>query len=68
MRITFKTFNTFPTKRDPFWQIVLLPTITLLNSFNKDDKYIVVNTEWLFWSLTTIFEYDPKRQATRGIR
>jgi hypothetical protein len=61
MRITFKTFNTLPTKRDPFWQIVLIPTVTVLNSFNKEDKYIVVNTEWLFWSLTTIFEHDYKR-------
>ena len=61
MRITFKTFNTLPTKRDHFWQIVLIPTISVLNSINTDDKYIALNLEWLFWSFTILFENDTKR-------
>lgn len=61
MRITCKAFDTLPSKKDPFWQIVLVPTISMLNSIHVGDKYFAVNLEWLFWSFTTIFEYDVKR-------
>jgi len=61
MRITLRTFNTIPSKRDHFWQIVLIPTISIVNSINTDDKYVAISTEWLFWSFTTIFEHDYKR-------
>jgi hypothetical protein len=59
MRIV--TFNTVPSKKDHFWQIVAIPTITVLNSVNPDEKYIAVNFEWLFWSISFIFENDSKR-------
>jgi hypothetical protein len=62
MRITLRTFNTIPSKRDHFWQIVLIPTISVLNSISTDDKYIALNLEWLFWSFTILFENgDTKR-------
>lgn len=61
MKIRLKLFNTLPTKRDKFFQIVLIPTVSVLNSMSRDDKYIAINLEWLFWSFTTIFEYDAKR-------
>jgi len=61
MRIRLKLFNTLPKKKDPFFQIVLIPTISVLNSISIEDKYVAINFEWLFWSFTTIFEYDSKR-------
>lgn len=61
MRIRLKIFNTLPTKKDSFFQIVLIPTVSVLNSMSRDDRYIAINFEWLFWSFTTIFEYDSKR-------
>lgn len=61
MKIRLKLFNTLPTKRDKFFQIVLIPTVSVLNSMSRDDKYVAINFEWLFWSFTTIFEYDAKR-------
>jgi hypothetical protein len=61
MQFKCTTFNTFPSKKDSFWQVVLIPTISVLNSISRDDKYIALNFEWLFWSLTTIFENDSKR-------
>lgn len=61
MRIQCKVFNTLPGKKDSFFQIVLIPTVSVLNSISTDDRYIAINFEWLFWSLTTIFEYDAKR-------
>ena len=61
MRIRLRMFNTLPNKKDPFFQIVLIPTVSILNSISKDDEYIAVNFEWLFWSLTTLYEYDSKR-------
>jgi hypothetical protein len=61
MRINLRMFNTLPTRKDPFFQIVFIPTVSLLNSMSRDDKYIAINLEWLFWSFTTIFEYDAKR-------
>lgn len=50
----FKTFNTLPNKKDNFWQVILLPTITVLRSVDTHDDYYAVNFEWLFWTLTII--------------
>ena len=50
------TFNTLPSKKDPFWQVILLPTITILNSADKHDQYVAANCEWLFWSCTFLFK------------
>lgn len=61
MKISFKLFNTIPSKKDHFWQIVLIPTISVLNSISTDDKYVALNLEWLFWSFTILFENDVKR-------
>lgn len=49
------TFNTYPSKKDRFWQVILIPTITILNSPDIHDQYVAVNCEWLFWTATFIF-------------
>lgn len=49
-----KLFSTAPTKSDFFWQIVLLPTVTILQNAEPERPYTVISVEWLFWSLTTI--------------
>lgn len=59
--IDFKTFNTLPSKKDKFWQVVLIPTVSVLNSIEKRDKYVAINVEWLFWSFTTIISYNDTR-------
>lgn len=53
--MTMKLFSTAPTKSDVFWQVVLLPTATILRNNEPEGPYTVVSVEWLFWSLTTIF-------------
>lgn len=53
--MTIKLFSTAPTKNDFFWQVVLLPTVTILQNVEPKELYTVVSVEWLFWSLTTIF-------------
>lgn len=59
MKFKTKTYNTLPNKKDHWWQIVILPTISLMNNIQKHDPYVAVNFEWLFWSLTVIIEkYD----------
>ena len=58
--ISIKTFSTAPCKEEPFWQIILLPTITILRSPDPFDQYTVVNLEWLFWSLS-IFNRPKKK-------
>jgi hypothetical protein len=60
MRLKVVTFNTLPSKKDHFWQFVILPTVSVLNSITKKDAYIALNLEWLFWSLTILFENDKK--------
>lgn len=60
MRIKLATFNTLPNEKDHFWQFVLTPTVSLLNSITKKDAYIALNFEWLFWSLTILFENDKR--------
>jgi hypothetical protein len=52
--MTINTYNTLPNKRDHWWQIVLLPTISILNNIEESDKYVAINFEWLFWSITVI--------------
>jgi hypothetical protein len=60
-----KLFSTIPNKKDKFWQLVLLPTITILRS-PTDEPYTVLSLEWLFWSITIIIN-DFKRQKTEGV-
>lgn len=47
-----KLFSTTPSEKDSMWQIVLIPTISILRE--KKNKYTVVNMEWLFWNLSKI--------------
>lgn len=58
-----KLFSTVPSRKEPFWQIILLPTITILRSPDIIDPYTVVNVEWLFWSVA-IFSHDKTRVHT----
>jgi len=51
-----RTFNTLPSKKDHFWQVVLLPTVTILKSVDGFDQYTAVNCEWLFWSVTFLMK------------
>ena len=51
-----KAFNTLPNSKDPFWQVVLLPTISVLRSPDVYDPYTAVNCEWLFWSVTFLIK------------
>jgi hypothetical protein len=52
--MNIKLFNTAPKSSDVFWQIVLLPTITILRNTEFDQGYSVISAEWLFWSVTII--------------
>jgi hypothetical protein len=58
--MSIKTFSTVPCKEESYWQIILLPTITILRSPDAADKYTVVNLEWLFWSVSIFFN-DKRR-------
>ena len=60
MKLKVVTFNTLPSKQDHFWQFIIFPTASVLNSITKKDAYIALNFEWLFWSLTILFENDKK--------
>jgi len=51
-----KAFNTLPNSKDQFWQVVLLPTISILKSPDVYDPYTAVNFEWLFWSVTFLIK------------
>lgn len=55
MIVNRKLFNTLPDKKDDFWQVVIFPTISIVNSLYTYDKYVCVSFEWLFWSLTFTF-------------
>ena len=62
--MSIKTFSTVPCKDEPFWQIILLPTITILRSPDPADEYTVVNLEWLFWSVSIFF--NDKTRVSRN--
>jgi hypothetical protein len=52
--MSIKLFSTAPTRSDVFWQIVLLPTVTVLRNREFNTSYTVASIEWLFWSVTII--------------
>jgi hypothetical protein len=54
MNLKVTGFNTFPNKKDSFWQVVLIPTVSILNSIDRYDKYVAINLEWCFWSVCFI--------------
>jgi hypothetical protein len=60
MNITTRVYNTIPNNKSHWWQIVLLPTISIMNNIQKNEPYVAVNFEWLFWSFTTITNYGKK--------
>ena len=39
MKLELVTFKTYPSKKDKFWQIVLLPTISVLGNEEDKDEY-----------------------------
>jgi len=59
--MNIKLFDTLPTKKDVFWQMVLLPTITILRNTESKEAYSVVSFEWLFWSLTFLINNNDQR-------
>lgn len=66
MKLNFKMYNTLPTRKSHWWQVVLFPTVSIMNNIQKHDPYVAVNVEYLFWSVTTIFNYGKKTAlATR---
>ena len=54
MKTYFKAFNTLPSKDNDFWQVVVIPTVSVLVS--REENYSVVSFEWLFWSATICFK------------
>lgn len=62
MNVNAKLFNTLPSKKDTFWQMVLLPTISVLNSVDPYDEYVAINFEFLFWSLTILISNDNDKR------
>jgi len=61
MNIKAHAHNTLPTSRDYWWQIVLLPTISIFNRVDAE-SYVAINFEWLFWSFTTTVEYGINKR------
>jgi hypothetical protein len=64
MNVNAKLFNTLPSKKDTFWQMVLLPTISVLNSVDPYDEYVAINFEFLFWSLTLLISNNDNDKRT----
>lgn len=64
MKFNVKTYQTLPDRRSHWWQIVLIPTISIMNNVQKHEPYVAINAEWLFWSFTTIISYG-NTYATR---
>jgi hypothetical protein len=66
MRLNVKTYNTLPAKNSHWWQVVLFPTVSIMNNIQKNDPYVAINIEYLFWSLTIIISYgNSSSYATR---
>jgi hypothetical protein len=66
MSITNKVYNTLPNNKSHWWQVVVIPTISVMNNIQKRDPYVAINFEWLFWSFTTILSYGKKATYIKG--
>jgi hypothetical protein len=53
MKISFLGTSTLPNKRDRFFQIVFIPTISVYSSYSME-KHYAFNVEWLFWAGTML--------------
>lgn len=62
MNIKLNTYNTLPNKKSHWWQVVLLPTISVMNNIQEFEPYVALNIEWLFWSITFITSYGKKQE------
>lgn len=60
MKLNVKMYNTLPAKNSHWWQVVLFPTMSMMNNIQKHDPYIALNIEWLFWSFTIIISYGSQ--------
>jgi hypothetical protein len=54
MKVT--TFNTLPSDKDDFWQVVIFPTVSVLKSVDRYDPYTAISCEWLFWSVSFLIK------------
>lgn len=58
MKFDILRFSTLPNPKDRFWQVVLLPTVSVYSSVSQERHYSI-NLEWLFWTMTfLIFKED----------
>ena len=48
MKLNVKVYNTLPAKNSHWWQVVLFPTVSIMNNIQKNDPYVAVNIEYLF--------------------
>jgi hypothetical protein len=62
MRISSKVYNTLPNPKSHWWQVVLFPTIAIMNNVEIHDPYVAINIEWLFWSHTIIINYGDQTE------
>lgn len=60
MKLSVNMYNTLPTSKSHWWQLVVIPTISVMNNIQKRDPYVAINVEWLFWSVTIILSYGNK--------
>lgn len=58
MKFDILRFSTLPNPKDKFWQVVLLPTVSVYSNTSQE-KHYSINLEWLFWTMTfLIFKED----------
>tara|TARA_R110000868_G_scaffold195665_1_gene441337 strand:+ start:265 stop:453 length:189 start_codon:yes stop_codon:yes gene_type:complete len=54
MTISTQGYNTTPANKEFFWQLVLIPTISVFRNKGdecfKQPRYVTVNFEFLFWA------------------
>ena len=63
MKLNTNAYNTLPTTKSHWWQIVFIPTVSVMNNIQKHDPYVAINIEWLFWSVTTIISYGSSKNT-----
>jgi hypothetical protein len=55
MKIELSTDNSFPSKKLYFWQLIIIPSISILRMkadvSESVESYIVLTFDWLFWGI-----------------
>ena len=61
MNVKLLSLSTTPSRRNDYWQFILIPTVSVYKRIDDEEGHTAINFEWLFWAATILIYNDDKR-------